>query len=1412
MANPIPAEQERASLVRKYENLDDQDRELLRLYSVIYAPIGKEQMLVCSTTYFRVIDQPILTRKELLSRINGLLRKKLLTSQGGQGQHCHPLIVEIVTRDAVKDGVFEAIVKVVETQLPIRSAPWNKDIRHYHSEQELLREVRIGLYRYDWDYIEEQLELYQRNLFFHSPISLSEIFELICNNPFDRDWFLTLKKDQDLFEAGLVNICIDSLMMLQPADGPFGLLHEECSRPDSDASDMMRLIWVKQLLSRGRLSEAEAALTQLATSQDVQTEVLLYTSWLRFLQGNYAETIALSNSALRFYKKESGKRKVYFDSVTGIFLVLALIREGSAASLQEAEQYAHLIAAQGYNHWLSVIYTCLEKVCQVLQGNSTAKRYLTGTPVSTLDSSMSFEVLIDCLTLYWVDLAEARKKVPRVMREFYERAIASGYDWFAMEAATLMSRLNGSLKESKQATPLQEKTGIHPLVDLIKPKEPWEISLTALAGLNPKVDTGQKTSSATTDYRLAWFLTFYSENNWTLQPKEQKISAKGGWSRGRAIALRRLKQETETFSYLTPQDLEICAQLVPEYSVYGYQNNNYEFKDRALLSLVGHPLVFWEGSPTTRVEIVKGEPALMVRQTKPGWLAISLVPEVSDKKNIAVVKETPTRIKVVELNVNHHRIAEILGPDNHLEVPESAKDQVLSAINAVSGLVMVHSDIGGGVADAEEVESHPEPHVHLLPAGDGLKVSLLTRPFGEDGPYYRPGTGGEMVVAEVGDKRLQTHRDLKAEQKLARAVENACPTLKRVEDEAGEWLIGDPEDCLELILELQDLGDKAVIEWPEGEKMRVTDRIGLSSFKMQIRQQRDWFAASGELQIGDNEVLDMQRLMELLEASPGRFVKLQDGQFLALTQEFRKRLDELRAFSEKNGNSMRFHPLASLAMEDWIDEVGQLKADKHWKEHIKRLKEVQNLKPELPSTLQADLRDYQVDGFEWLARLAHWGVGACLADDMGLGKTLQTLAVILTRAPEGPTLIVAPTSVCMNWISEAEKFAPTMNPVQLGSGDRKKLIDNLQPFDMLVCSYGLLQQEDVSEMLAEVEWQTIVLDEAQAIKNPATKRSKAAMKLQGGFKVITTGTPIENHLGELWNLFRFINPGLLGSLDQFNQKFANAIERHQDKQARNRLKKLIQPFILRRTKTQVLDELPARTEVTLQVELSAKEMAFYEALRRDAIEKLTESDAQAGAKHLQVLAEIMRLRRSCCNTRLVKKDAALPSAKLEAFGEILEELLENNHKALVFSQFVDHLSIIREFLDGQDVHYQYLDGSTPAKERQKRVNAFQAGEGDVFLISLKAGGTGLNLTAADYVIHMDPWWNPAVEDQASDRAHRIGQQRPVTIYRLVAKNTIEEKIVDLHRQKRDLADSLLEGADMSGKMSTDQLLKLISEG
>jgi SNF2 family DNA or RNA helicase len=298
----------------------------------------------------------------------------------------------------------------------------------------------------------------------------------------------------------------------------------------------------------------------------------------------------------------------------------------------------------------------------------------------------------------------------------------------------------------------------------------------------------------------------------------------------------------------------------------------------------------------------------------------------------------------------------------------------------------------------------------------------------------------------------------------------------------------------------------------------------------------------------------------------------------------------------------------------------------------------------------------------------------------------------------------------------------------------------------------------------------------------------------------------------LWTLFNFLNPGLLGSFKKFNEKFAIPIERDQDNEVRNLLRKLIRPFILRRLKNDVLQELPAKTEITLEVEMSNDELLLYEAQRLKALENINaHSDEGAGQKHLRILGEIMKLRRLCCNPSLVLPDCNIAGSKLKVFGDTLQELRDNKHKALVFSQFVGHLEIIRQYLETRNISYQYLDGSTSLKDRKLRIADFQNGRGDVFLISLKAGGAGLNLTAADYVIHMDPWWNPAVEDQASDRAHRIGQKRPVTVYRLVVKNSIEEQIVDLHKQKRDLADSLLEGTDAAGKVSAKELLGLLQE-
>lgn len=1389
----------RKQLLETYHKLPRLQQGILQLFSVIYEPLSRAEFMMClnQTGACDTKGKPF-TNSTLKPYIEQLLEAGLLVQKSGQGPQCHPLLVEIATRDAVIGGHFETLAKAVQERLPV-STRWKDGPRYFNSERQLMREVRIGIYRQDIKFINKQLEDYYKSSYPKDKLAIDEIYQQVCNNPFDPDWFRTLP--QELYESGLVSILNSSMLELSPADEAFSLLEEDCAEQGKDVSDLQRIFLAEQLLLRGKLQKAQQSLERLCGTYGNSTAALW--GWLFFLRGENEKAIEQYTVALQALQKVVGKRKVYFQSISGVFFVLALLIEGSRDRLSEAEGYASL--AQQSKHWLSSIYGVLENVVLFQQGDLSQKESVVNA--APQPGHHSLETLLRALCLYWVDAKQAKKLLPRVLEPFYEQAQAAGYHWLAMEAAELLSRLLPRSQYGFQATALRQNTCNRTLADLLQSQEPWELCLNALANLHKKQP--QVLAQPQTRQRLAWFVTFYS-NSYMLQPREQTLNAKGEWGKGRPVALKRLSSKPGDFDYLTPQDLRVCSQI--KTFSYGWGKIEYTFSEKAIAALIGHPLVFWENAPTTRVEIVKGEPELLVKKDKGDQLTLQIFPELKEDSDILVVKESPTRLKVIELAADHRRIAEILGKQNRLEVPATAKERVLAVINAVSGIVTVHSDIGGGVENAEEVTAKTKPHIHLLPAGAGLKVAVLSHPFAQSGPYYRPGTGGETVIAEIDGKRLQTTRNLREEKKLANAAVAACPTLSRQEEEDGEWLVEDPEDCLELLLELQALGDTVVLEWPEGEKLRVSHQANLKDFQLKIQRQNDWFTTNGELKLDDHLVLDMQRLLELLEQTPSRFLPLGDGQFLALTQEFRKRLDELRAFSEKKGKGLRVHRLAALALSDWVEEVGDLKADKDWKAYIQRLKEIQNLDTNLPSTLQADLRDYQIDGFQWLMRLAHWGVGACLADDMGVGKTLQALAVILTRAPAGPTLIVAPTSVCLNWVSEAQRFAPTLNTIQFGHGDRQKMLDNLQPFDILICSYGLLQQEELAQMLALVQWQTIVLDEAQSIKNFATKRSQAAMNLQGGFKLITTGTPIENQLGELWNLFRFINPGLLGSLESFNQRFAIPIEKFGDRQARNQLKKLIQPFLLRRTKNQVLAELPSRTEIVLHVELSREEMAFYEALRREAIAKLSESDAAAGQKHLQVLAEIMKLRRACCNARLVMPDTPLPSAKLQLFGEVLLELLDNRHKALVFSQFVDHLHIIRDYLDKQKIRYQYLDGSTPAAERKKRVDAFQSGEGDIFLISLKAGGTGLNLTAADYVIHMDPWWNPAVEDQASDRAHRIGQQRPVTIYRLVAKDTIEEKIVDLHHYKRDLADSLLEGTDLGGKMSTEELLRLINEG
>jgi SNF2 family DNA or RNA helicase len=589
--------------------------------------------------------------------------------------------------------------------------------------------------------------------------------------------------------------------------------------------------------------------------------------------------------------------------------------------------------------------------------------------------------------------------------------------------------------------------------------------------------------------------------------------------------------------------------------------------------------------------------------------------------------------------------------------------------------------------------------------------------------------------------------------------------------------------------------------------MKLLGEITPQQLRVRVTSQRDWFGMEGELVIEGLEI----PLAELLAAlrRGGRYVQLASGQFAAISDQLRKRLTMMDDVSAPEGKQLRVERAGATLLSESLGDDISFESDVKWQTAIERLTSTKGLPTKPPKGLKAELRDYQVAGYHWLAKLSHWGLGGCLADDMGLGKTVQALGVLLDRAKMGPTLIVAPTSVGTNWVREAERFSPSLTPKLYRDHDRDELIRDAGKGDLIITSYQLLQRD--AARFSSRSWGTLVLDESQYIKNFATKTNQSVRSIEADWCLAISGTPLENHLGELWSLMRIISPGLLGSWDRFRKRFAEGIERDKDQERLSALSRMVRPFILRRTKSEVLTELPPRTEVVLSVELSPAERKKYDAARFAALADLTapKDGDNDQKKRIRVLTWLMRLRQLACHVRLVDDKWKKSSSKLDQFMEVIAELRENRHRALVFSQFVQHLSLVRAALDEANVPYQYLDGSTPPAKRQEAVDAFQRGEGDLFLISLKAGGTGLNLTAADYVLHLDPWWNPAVEDQATDRAHRIGQTRAVTVYRLVTRDTIEEQILALHESKRELMSNLLEGTDSAGKMSTEELVNLI---
>lgn len=938
------------------------------------------------------------------------------------------------------------------------------------------------------------------------------------------------------------------------------------------------------------------------------------------------------------------------------------------------------------------------------------------------------------------------------------------------------------------------------LLPRFEKKAEWEVLLERLEGLGRTAEAERKVAHPTGVVRTA-VAYLWDRRSRELSLRLRKTKDEGlTWSKGTQLSVSAFAKGT---AEMDERDLRVAQ------SVYhpGDRKNLWAIStNKALIELIGCERVFDAEDPDRRIEVVEEPFSLFVTQEEGGYAVHSNLSDDFDRRYLCDVQNRPDGAIVVVRPSKEER--EILSATQGSDIlfPPEAKARLTKYLEGLSSRTPVLSDLLKQSTALEKKKGDARVTFRVRPQGDRFHISALVRPLAKERLVCRPGLGEETVAFNVQGKALQVVRDLKAEAGNWRTMEAALASLEDVREDDTGWN-APLRETLELLDAVRAHPKEAVLEWPEGETVVVRHSpLSFDNFELSLTSLGSWFEMKGGVTLDNRSVLTVAELLNRIRSAEGNFIRLSDKEYVALTESFRRALERLEGVSlEEKKDQVKVSAFRAGLLEDLREEGVALKTDEAFQTIVKRIEAAESLVPGVPEGLRAELRDYQTEGFEWLVRLSAWGAGALLADDMGLGKTVQTIALLLARAKEGPALIVTPAAVLYNWVEELARFAPGLKITVFNrEADRAKAVKKAGRNDVLLVTYGVLTSE--ADLLSTRTWATTVLDEAHTIKNRGAKMSKAAMRLTSDARVLLTGTPLQNHLSEIWNLFEFANPGLLGSYEDFSERYIVPIEKGRNRERQRKLKRLISPFILRRTKAEVLEELPEKTEITLRVTLSDDERALYETLRKRAADGL-----EAGAiTSFEALAELTKLRRAVCHPKLIDESLPFASSKSEAFLDLVSDLMSGGHRTLVFSQFTSHLALIRRELEDRGIDYLYLDGATPAKERKALVEAFQTGTAPLFLISLKAGGTGLNLTAADYVVHLDPWWNPAVEDQASDRAYRIGQKNPVTIYRLIAEDTIEERILTLHETKKSLADALLEGSDVSSRLTRDEILALLA--
>ncbi len=903
---------------------------------------------------------------------------------------------------------------------------------------------------------------------------------------------------------------------------------------------------------------------------------------------------------------------------------------------------------------------------------------------------------------------------------------------------------------------------------------------------------------------------------------QRQRRAKGEWS-----ALKPLRLRRDFLPRLTPPDQEIAALLLGARDelawepFYGAREGSSSFRLDGPLSRIVMPLICRTGrarlqsgregaarEPLTWDEQGPWELVVRVRERGADYEVEGVLARGDEERPLAQAALVttaglvfdPPHVSEFSAPAGPSWVVALRPAGTRLTVPRAEAGRLIRAflISPAAPRLDVPEELR---IDARVCA--PQPRLRLsAPAHPGLDDSLRCEVFFDyDGVRVAADSPGWAVLHE--GERTIIARDRVAE---AAALARLRTAGVRRPSEGASF----PPGPLALAPSRMPTAVRALVQ--EGWLVEAQDRLyrPAGAVRLAVKSGVDWFDLMGSAEFGGLEV-PLPRLLTALRKGE-RTLVLDDGSVGMIPEEWARRYGMLASLAS-SGEDVRFSPVQIGLLDALLATQPEADIDEAFRKARSRLLGFEGVRPvDAPPGFVGRLRGYQRAGLGWLHFLRDLGFGGCLADDMGLGKTVQVLALLQSVAstrgadvPHRPSLVVVPRSLVFNWKAEAARFTPGLRVVDHTGVARTRSRETLLEADLILTTYGTLRRDAL--LLKDVPFDYAILDEAQAVKNPGTEAAKAARLLDARHRLALSGTPVENHLGELASLFEFLNPGMLGRLG------ATRAGHELDDESRALLSGAVRPFVLRRTKEQVIRDLPAKTEQTLHCELDREQRALYDELRahyREVLLDRVDREGMARSK-MQVLTALLRLRQAACHPGLLDASRSqAPSAKLEALLPALTEVLAEGHKALVFSQFTSFLALVRERVDALGMTYEYLDGRT--RDRAARVRRFQEDPAcPLFLISLKAGGLGLNLTAADYVFLLDPWWNPAVEAQAVDRAHRLGQTRPVFAYRLIARDTVEEKIVELQEQKRALADAIITAdGGMLRALKREDLERLLS--